>query len=248
MTAKEILKANLPHSARRLLGSQKLSLERKWRRFWGGDLGLLHRRTPVNSQDYGESRGQSIDRYYIEKFLAACASDVRGHVLDFADDFYARKFGGAQVTQLDVLHLTPGNPRATIVADLAHGDQIPSGTFDCILCTQVLHCIYDCAAAVRTLHRILKPGGVVLVTAPGIQKVDSVDLANEEEFWRFTSRALSRFFEEVFPKEQVEVRSHGNVMAAIAFLHGLAIEDLRCEDLEYFDPDFEVSISLRAVK
>jgi SAM-dependent methyltransferase len=249
MTAKEILKAILPHPVGRWLGNQKLPLERARRRSWiGGGLGSLRRKTPVNPYDYGESRGQCIDRYYIEKFLTARSADVQGHVLDFCDDTYAHKFGGAKVTKVDVLHLSADNPHATIVADLAQGDQIPSDAFDCILCTQVLHCIYDVHAAVRTLYRILKPGGVVLVTDPGIQKVDCVDIKNEEEHWRFTSLSLRRLFEEVFPKDHVAVKTCGNVLAAIAFLHGFAVEDLRREDLEYCDPDYEVTITLRAIK
>jgi SAM-dependent methyltransferase len=214
----------------------------------GGGWSGLRRTTPLNAADFGESRGQCIDRYYIENFLASCAADVRGHVLDFADDAYARKFGGAKLTRVDVLHYTADNPRATIVADLAGGAAIPSETFDCILCTQVLHHIYDCRAAVRTLYRILKPGGVVLATAPGIQKIDSVDRKNGEEHWRFTSLGLRRIFGEAFPKQQVEVKTYGNVRAAVAFLHGLAVEDVRRENLEPHDPDYELSISLRAVK
>ncbi|MGD0222633.1 MAG: methyltransferase domain-containing protein [Terriglobia bacterium] len=242
------MKTILPSPTRQWLSKQQLPIERARRRFWGGDLGSLRRMAPANAYDYGESRGQCIDRYYIESFLALHSGDVKGHVLDFADESCTRKFGGAKVTRVDVLHHTAESPKATIVADLACGDQIPSGTFDCILCTQVLHCIYDCAAAVRTLHRILKPGGVVLVTGPGIQKIDSIDMENGEEFWRFTSLSLRRLFEEVFPKNQVEVNTYGNVFAAVAFLHGFAVEDLRREDLECHDPDYEVSISLRAVK
>jgi SAM-dependent methyltransferase len=203
---------------------------------------------PINPNDYGESRGQCIDRYYIESFLTAHGDDVQGHVLDFNDDTYAQRFGGARTTKIDVLHLSSDNPLATIVADLAHGEEIPSDTFDCILCTQVLHCIYDIESAVRTLYRVLKPGGVVLVTDPGIQKVDSVDIENGEEYWRFTSLALRRLFEEAFPSDNVEVKAYGNVLAAIAFMHGLAVEDLQRDDLDYFDPDYEVSIALRAVK
>ena len=40
--------------------------------------------------------------------------------------------------------------------------------FDCVICTQTLHVIYEVEGAVRTLHRMLKPGGVALVTVPGI--------------------------------------------------------------------------------
>ena len=112
----------------------------------------------------------------------------------------------------------------------------------------MLHCIFDVEAAIRTLHRILKPGGVLLVTDACIQKIDSVDLQNEEEFWRFTSLGLLRMFEKVFPKDQLEVKAHGNVLVAIAALHGLAVEDLNRRSLDIVDPDFEVLISLRAVK
>jgi SAM-dependent methyltransferase len=249
MTTIEKFKSILPSAIRPWLRDKRLQLERLRRRVGiAPGPSLLRRTLPINPNDYGESRGQCIDRYYIEGFLTLYANNVRGHVLDFSDDTYARKFGGAKTTKVDVLHLSADNPNATIVADLAHGDKIPSDTFDCILCTQVLHCIYDVDAAVRTLYRVLKPGGVVLVTAPGIQKIDSEDIRNEQEYWRFTSLCLRRLFEKVFPEGHVEVKAYGNPLTAIAFLHGLAVEDLRRKDLDYFHPDYEVSIALRAVK
>jgi hypothetical protein len=68
------------------------------------------------------------------------------------------------------------------------------------------------------------------------------------DYWRFTTLSLSRLFHEVFPRDRVEVKAYGNVLAAVAFLHGLAVEDLQREDLEYHDPDYEVTITLRAIK
>jgi SAM-dependent methyltransferase len=190
-----------------------------------------------------------VDRYYIEQFLAEHAADVSGHVLEFSDDFYARTFGGTKLARVDVLDLTRENPRATIVTDLASGDNIPSNTFDCIICTQVLLLIYDIHAAVRTLYRILKPGGIVLVTVPGVaHKISRLDMDRGGDYWRFTTLSLRRLFEEVFPMNRIEVKAYGNVLAAIAFLHGFAVEDLRAGDLDYRDADYEVSIALRAVK
>ena len=87
---------------------------------------------------------------------------------------------------------------------------------------------------------------MVLVTGPGIQKIDAVDLRNEEEYWRFTSLCLQKLFEKEFPKGHVEVKAYGNPLTAVAFLHGLAVEDLRRKDLDYFDPDYEVSIALES--
>ena len=234
-------------SVRRWMQGRRIPAERLLRRF-GLTRSVFRRLTPVNAVDFGESRGRCIDRYYIENFLLTHASDVQGHVLEFGDDTYTRRYGGSRVTRTDVLHLTADNPRATIVANLEDGENLPSDTFDCIICTQVLHCTFEVGDAIRTLHRMLKPGGVVLVTDAGIQKVDSVDLANGEEYWRFTSRALMQMFSEVFPAAHIDAKAYGNVLAAIAFLQGLAVEDLEQNDLDVVDPDFEVSIGLRAVK
>ena len=55
-------------------------------------------------------------------------------------------------------------------------------------------------------------------------------------------------FEKEFAEKNVEVRAYGNVLIAIAFLHGLAAEELKPEHFEYQDPDYQVLITVRAVK
>ena len=243
ITVRERLKGVLSAASRRWLLRQPLRLQR----LLLGDAALLRRTSPIDA-NWGGRRGQVIDRLYIERFLAEHTADIRGHVLEFDDDTYARRFGGARVQRVDVLSLTADNPRATIVADLAHGGQIPSDCFDCVLCTQVLFLVYDVRAAVRTLHRILKPGGILLLTVPGIQKISRTDMETGGEYWRFTTLALRRLFAEAFPREMVEVKASGNVLAATAFLLGLAVEDTRQRELDVNDPDFEVSIAVRARK
>ncbi len=46
----------------------------------------------------------------------------------------------------------------------------------------------------------------------------------------------------------LQVQTHGNVLAAIAFLHGLAADDLRRKKLDHCDPDYQVLLTVRAVK
>jgi SAM-dependent methyltransferase len=243
MTAKDLIKVVLPVSARRWLRRQPLRMQRLL--LWDG---VLYRRIAPFDPNWGAKRGQIVDRYYIESFLAEHARDIRGHVLDFGDDVYARRFGGAQVDKIDVLNLAPSGPHVTIVADLSRAEHIPSDTFDCIICTQVLLLVYDLHAAIQNLYRILKPGGILLLTSPGIQKISRGDMETSGEYWRFTTLSMRRLFSEVFPPDSIEVKASGNVLAATAFLFGLAVEDIRRKDLDYHDPDFEVSLALRAVK
>jgi glycosyltransferase involved in cell wall biosynthesis len=212
------------------------------------DFGSLRRVTPVGRL-LGRDRGLPIDRYYIERFLAANADRIRGRVLEIDDDRYTRTFGGDRVTRRDVLHVHPGNPRATIVADLTWADdRIPSDRFDCIILTQTLPFIYDVHAVVNTLHRILRAGGVVLATVGGITQISRRDMERWGHYWSFTTLSARWLFEEAFPAANVRIDSFGNVLAATAFLHGLAAEELRPPELDYRDPDYEFLITVIAEK
>jgi SAM-dependent methyltransferase len=209
--------------------------------------GSLRRTTPIHS-GFSIGRGTYIDRYYIEKYLQKHAACIKGRVVEFADGEYTLRFGGDRVTHSDILDVRANHAPATIVADLTAVNNIPPESFDCIVMTQVLNFIYDVRAAVHTLYRILKPGGCVLVSVSGISQIVPDEMEYCGDYWRFTRVSLRRLFEEVFPAENITIESQGNVLAAVAFLHGLAAEELKPEELDYCDPDFEVSILLKAVK
>ncbi len=209
--------------------------------------GHLRRLKPV-SPDWGSERGKPIDRYYIERFLAAHSADVQGQVLEIGDDRYTRRFGGERVVQSQVLHVAETKSQVTVIGDLTKADHLPSDTLDCIILTQTLQAIYDVPAAVRTVYRILRPGGVVLVTIPGISKISRYDMDRWGYYWSFTTLSARRLFEVAFPADKIQVCAHGNVLAAIGFLHGLAAEELSRKELDYEDPDYELLITLRAVK
>ena len=209
--------------------------------------GSLRRLTPI-SRDWGFDRGRPIDRYYIERFLEANATHIQGRVLEIGDNSYTRRFGENRVTHSDVLHIEEGNPQATIIADLANAEYIPSEMFDCLIITQTLHLIYDQRGAISTLHRMLKPGGILLVTIPGISQICREEIDRWGDYWRYTRRSAQRLFEERFGIGNVVVESFGNVLAALSFLQGLAVEELKEEELDYRDSDYEVTITVQAVK
>lgn len=211
------------------------------------DFGDLRRLTPI-SRDFGRDRGQPIDRYYIEQFLAQHADDVQGRVLEIGESTYTRRFGGARVTQADVLDLPRDNPNATIEADLAHGDDLPESQFNCIIFTQTLQYVYDAPAAVATLHRLLKPGGVLLASFPVISQICRFDMDRWGDFWRFTTASVLRLLSGAFETENVAVTAHGNVLVAISFLTGLSAHELTTQELDYHDPDYQLVITARAVK
>jgi SAM-dependent methyltransferase len=206
--------------------------------------GDLRRLSPI-SASFGRDRGTPVDRYYIESFLARNAGDIRGHVLEALDDNYTQRFGGTRVERSDIVSVETTNLHATIVGDLVQPDLLPDAAFDCIILTQVLQYILDLRAAVAALHRALKPGGVLLVTTPGLSKSEQHQWS---WYWGFTAPAVSRLFEERFGADAVTVEAHGNVLAATAFLYGIATEELYMSDLDAEDTNYPVIVAARVVK
>jgi SAM-dependent methyltransferase len=198
------------------------------------------------STEWGFDRGTPIDRYYIGQFLEMHAGDVRGRTLEVKSAAYTRRFDRG-VTQAEILDIDASNPEATIVSDLAIGDGIPEGQFDCFILTQTLHIIYDYRAAIVQSHRLLKPGGVLLVTVPVVSRIIP-RYGLECDYWRFTALACTRMFGDVFGAANVAVRAYGNVLAGTSVLRGVALEEIPRRKLDVHDPYFPILVSVRAVK
>lgn len=204
--------------------------------------GDFRRLDPI-SREYGFDRGLPVDRYYIEKFLSSQKHLIRGRVLEIGERLYTEKFGQG-VEQSDMLHVVD-HPDATYVGDLTDGETIPSNIYDCVILTQTLHLIFDMRKAVQTLFRVLKPGGVVLCTVPGITQIADAEW-NDTWYWSLSKSASKKLFELAFQAGNVEVAQYGNVLSAVSFLHGLADSELKQSELDHFDEEYPVIIGIAA--
>jgi glycosyltransferase involved in cell wall biosynthesis/SAM-dependent methyltransferase len=232
---------------RRALRYLPKTAQRQWPPEIGNvNFGQLSTTRPI-SNDFGWERGTPIDRYYIEKFLATRADDINGRVLEIGDDAYSRQFGGDRVTKQDILHVDPANSRATLVGDLISPNVLPAIAFDCIVLTQTLQLIFELEQAVDRLYDALKPGGVLLLTVPGISQIDRQEWRSRW-CWSFTEISIRRLFEIRFTSDALEVQAHGNVFAAIAYLTGAVLEDVDVVKLDVRDTAYPVVVTLRAKK
>lgn len=211
------------------------------------DWGDFRSSVPI-SNDWGFDRGTPVDRYYIQQFLADNRNDIQGRVLEIADDTYTREFGGDRVTKSDVIHPTTGNPKATIIADLVDAPDLSNELFDCIICTQTLQLIFDFNSAVATLFRLLRERGVLLLTVPGISQICRKDSAISGDYWRFTELSLRQALCKSFSDTDCDVKSFGSVLTSIAFLQGIAAEELEDIELGTHDPQYQLMLTARAIK
>lgn len=127
----------------------------------------------------------------VERLTPLLGVGAGDRVLDFgcADAPYHRFFvPGAEIVAADLA----GNPRADL--ELRDDGTVPIGdaTFDAVLSTQVLEHVTDPALYLAECHRVLRPGGRLLLTTHGtmVFHPDPVDL------WRWTSQGLRRVVEE----------------------------------------------------
>lgn len=81
---------------------------------------------------------------------------------------------------------------ATYIADLCQDNSaiIPDKSFDFVVCTEVLEHTLQPFKAVSEIHRILKPGGLVFVTAPFNFRIHGP----LPDCWRFTEHGLRALF------------------------------------------------------
>ena len=114
-----------------------------------------------------------------------------GRVLDYgcADVPYRRFFGpDVDFVAADL----PGNPHATLLLGDDGTVPAPDGAFDAVLSTQVLEHVVDPALYLRECHRVLRPGGRLLLSTHGtfVYHPDPVDL------WRWTCAGLRHAVEQ----------------------------------------------------
>jgi SAM-dependent methyltransferase len=210
------------------------------------NLGDLDRTTPL-SKVFGYERGGPVDRYYIDGFLEKNAAAIHGRVLEVGDNDYTIRFGGSKVLHSDILHVDERNKNATYIGDLSNAPNLPDNSFDCIVLTQTLHLIYHHIDALKTCYRVLKPGGKLLLTVPGISHIDQGEWM-DYWLWAYTRASITKLLKEAFSPDKTVIETHGNVLAATAFLFGMGSPEISKEKLDDHDPHYQVIITAVAEK
>ncbi len=200
-----------------------------------GDVRWGSLRSPVPLSDVSpRAPAQGVADHYLSAFVERCAFDLAGSVLEVGGRGLAARWAGSRVDELTEV------AEATFLED-----GLPRGTFDCVLAPQVLHLVKDERAVVRALVAALRPGGTLLLTAPGLAPV----LPGPPAVGRLlTAGALTALLGAVLPPHDVEVAVSGNVRAAVAALHGLHADEVDGKALAAVDARFPVLVTARALR
>ena len=151
------------------------------------------------------------------------------------------------MAQSDVLTDPRSGVTSGILGDLRDSSTLTPQTYDCIILTQTLQFIDRPLAAIANLHSALRNGGTLLITVPGIAQRDNYDDNLWGDYYRWMPRGFQTLMDQSSFKDAL-VASRGNVLTTTAFLNNLAVEDLKPQELAYFDRDYPLIITCVARK
>lgn len=194
------------------------------------------------SRRFGLERGNAVDRKLIEDFIEQNSEHIIGTVMEVGTDIYSQKYGTEDVRNIIVLHVK-GWGKNAIKGNFETGEGIKDNMVDCLICTQTLQYIFDLKSAVQNIYRMIKPGGYLLLTVPGIKSLCTYDDDNWGEKWSFTEKSIRQLFEPVFGRDNCEINTYGNVKIATAYMYGICYEELKEEDFSYNDKQFPFIIT-----
>ena len=106
------------------------------------------------------------------------------------------------------------------VDDVGVAERLPydDGSFDLLLCTQAMEHMDDPSAAVAEFARVLRPGGLALVSTHGVFLFHPDPPASDRDYWRWTHAGLERLFREGGDWSRLQVEPSGEVIACLAYL------------------------------
>ena len=97
---------------------------------------------------------------------------------------------------------------------------VPDGSFDVVICNQVLEHCADPAQAVRELRRVVAPGGRVLASTHGVQVYHPAP----DDLWRWTHAGLERLFADNGDWRSVTVTPSSGTTACVGMLISIYVE------------------------
>jgi SAM-dependent methyltransferase len=111
------------------------------------------------------------------------------------------------------------NPRAELKGSV-EALPVDDGTFDVVLCNQVLEHCDDPSKAVSELHRVTAPGGRVLASTHGVMAYHP----SPTDYWRWTHAGLEKLFRDNGAWASVRVTPASGTTACLGMLLSMYLD------------------------
>jgi 2-polyprenyl-3-methyl-5-hydroxy-6-metoxy-1,4-benzoquinol methylase len=153
----------------------------------------------------------------IHSLVAQLPTATHGRALDLGCEKspYRELLTGSGYT-VETLDITRDN--GADHAGTAEATGLPDASFDVVLCTQVLEHCMNPWAAVREIHRIVRPGGYAILSAPHVWFYHP----HPTDHWRFTQEGMAHLCREAGLEPLSLLAQGGAVITLFQVLNFLA--------------------------
>lgn len=150
----------------------------------------------------------------LRKGLKEVLSSVSAKVLDVGCGKrpYRMYLDPRRVTIYVGIDSDPTSDADLLVSGAQHGWPFQNQTFDAIICTEVLEHVHDPQVFIGELSRVLKPGGLLILSVPFIFNMHG----EPRDFFRFTEFGLLEIVSKGF--EIIDLKRQGAVGSTLAIL------------------------------
>lgn len=114
------------------------------------------------------------------------------------------------------------------VDDVAPAESLPyeDGSFDVVLCTQVLEHVDEPAKVLSEIDRVLSPGGVAFLSTHGVYLYHPDPSDSDRDYWRWTHSGLLRIFRQAANWGELKIQAQGDVVACIGYIMAQYADEL----------------------
>jgi SAM-dependent methyltransferase len=183
-------------------------------------MGFSERRQLVEKRMGAMGAGQSLSlaRYSLFKLIhSAIVRFVRGATLDIGAGLSPYDAILESVAdRVTIVDIEDRSGRVDRIGDIQDMPEVPAGSFDSILCTQVLEHVPRPRRAMDELARVLRPGGYLVVSVPHLSAIHEAP----SDYFRYTEYGL-RELAEGAGLEVVEILPTGGLVSFVA--HGMSV-------------------------
>ena len=149
---------------------------------------------------------RKITRQKLETFLKKYQTN--GYTLDIGcgNKMYKDLFPNSICADIDE------SKKPDIIVDVHKMTVFQNDTFDCILCTEVLEHCYAPWIAAEEIHRVLKPGGILLLSTRFVYPLHDTP----QDYYRFTKYGLQYLFKKF---KIIELREETQPFEALGVIY-----------------------------
>ena len=197
--------------------------------------------------------GKSIKRFYTENYMQKNQQEIQGIVGEMESRLYTKMFGNGEAIEESYIaeyHADfPEEEKYGLDIDLSTGEGCVNEKFDCFICTHTFSYVLNLENAMDNLLKMLKSGGVLLITFAGmLHRASAQELETYKPLYGILPHTIHKILAKYCDEIEYSLETYGNLKCAVATLYGISSDAFSKEELLVKDEDYPLIVGVKIRK